>query len=136
MNEDLISNNFVDNINRAIVRRNFIISKILLVLCMLWSVILLIDWYMFLKGRNRDIIDGAYTVYHYIILPISDVIIFGLSVYSYFLVLKAYRLIESSLNESDGSLMSEGFRYFYTSNLLIAITFIISIITTFISFLL
>ncbi|MES1225227.1 MAG: hypothetical protein ABUT20_57625 [Bacteroidota bacterium] len=136
MNEDLITDNFAENINRAIVKRNFIISKLLLALSMLWSVVLLIDWYRFLKGRNEHVIEGTYMIYNYIILPISDVINLGLSVYAFFLILKAYGLIESSLKDSDGNLMSEGFRHFYTGNLLTAICYSISITTTFISFLL
>ena len=136
MNEDLIPDNFVDNISRTIVKRNFVISKLLLVLCMLWSVMMLIDWYRILKGGNAEMIQGKNMVYSYIILPIADVMVFGLSVYAYYLIVKAYRCIEGSLDQSNGSLMNEGFVHFYTSNILSVISFIISIIATLMNYIL
>lgn len=136
MNEDLISDNFTDHVDRGIIKRNFVISKLLMILCIIWSIVLLIDWYRFLQGRNGILIRGRYMIYNYVILPISDVIIIALSVYTYFLILKAYRLIETSLDQSDGTLLSEGFRLFYTTNLLSVISFIISIIMIMLGFLL
>ncbi len=134
MSEDLISNNFVDNVNSTIIKRNFIISKLLLVLCICWSLIVLIDWYLILQGGNADMIHGTNMVYTYVILPISDIVVIGLSVYAYILIVKAYRCIEGSLEQSNGSLMSEGFTHFYTSNILTVISYIISILTMIMNF--
>lgn len=128
MSEDLLSDNFADNINRAIVRRNFMITKLLLILGILWALLMLLDWYRFLNARDGGAIEGTYLIYNYIILPISDVIALSLNIYGYFLTVKAFRFFESSLDNSDGKLMSDGFRYFYTSNLLFAVTFTITIV--------
>lgn len=130
MNEDLISNAFVDNLNRAIVKRNVILSKIALLLSIVYAVSHLFGWYLLLKKTDWELIEDAKMIFTFIITPVIDLIMLSLSIYGYFLILKAYRYINASCDRSDPVLMSKGFSYFYKANILSIILISISIIAS------
>lgn len=130
MNEDLISNAFVDNLDRSIVKRNVVLSKVALLLSTVYAVSHLFIWYSIFKKIDWELITGAKMIYTFFITPIIDLVIFSISIYGYFLILKAYKSINSSCNKADPSLMSKGFAYFYKANILSVILISISIIVT------
>jgi large-conductance mechanosensitive channel len=127
MNEDLISNSFVDNLNRAIVKRNINLSKIALLLSTVYAVLHLFGWYLLLKKTDWELIEDAKLIFTFIISPVIDFIMVTLNIYGFFLVLKAYRAINSSFDKTDPVLMSRGFAYFYRANILSVILISISI---------
>ncbi len=130
MNEDLISNSFVDNLDRTVVKSNVSLSKIALFLSVVYAVSHLFGWYMLLKKTDWELIEGTKMVFTFIITPVIDLIMLCISIYGYFLILKAYRFINSSCDRADPVLMSKGFTCFYKANILSVILICISIIVS------
>lgn len=130
MNEDLISNAFVDNLNRTVVKRNVSLSKVALVLSAVYTLSHFFGWFLILKKTNWEHIEGYKKVFTFIISPAIDLVMFTLSIYGYFLVLSAYRSINAACDRSDPDLMSKGFAYFYKANILSVILISISIIVS------
>ena len=130
MSEDLISNNFIDNVDRAIVKRNVILSKIALSLSILYVLVRLFDWYIIFKELDISLIKGASLIFAYKIMPIIDFVIFIFNIYGYLLILKAYKSINVSLDKSEASLLTLGFKYFYRTNTIVIFSFSISIIAS------
>ena len=130
MNEDLISNDFVDNVDRAIVKRNVILSKIALSLSILYILVRLFDWYIIFKELDISLIKGASLIFAYKIMPIIDFVILIFNIYGYLLILKAYKSINVSLDKSEAFLLNLGFKYFYRANIIVIFSFSISIIAS------
>lgn len=49
MSEDLISDNFVDNVDKILIRRVLLAIKISLVLFILYAILQLLQWYIFFQ---------------------------------------------------------------------------------------
>lgn len=130
MNEDLISNSFVDNLNRTVVRRNVNLSKIALLLFAVYAIMHLFSWCSILTKTDWEQVDGAKRIFTFIISPIIDFLIVGINIYGLFLILKAYKAINSSCDRADPALMSKGFAYFYKANVLSVILICISLIVS------
>jgi hypothetical protein len=127
MNEDLITNSFTDNVSKAVVKRNLALSRIALVLSIVYSLTVLLDWYSLLKSSSLN--GEASITFYYRVMLIIDIILLAIDTYGFILIIKAYRFINNSLEKSDPGLMTMGFKYFYTSNILLIISFVIAILS-------
>lgn len=130
MNEDLISNAFVDNLDRSIVKKNVVLAKISLTLSTVYWAWHFFAWYLILKKTDSDLIQGAKLTFNFIVMPVIDLVMLSIGIYGYILILKAYRSINSACDRSDPVLMSKGFAYFYKANILSVILISLSIIVS------
>jgi hypothetical protein len=137
MNQDLISNSFVDNLNRVAVKRNVVLSAICLGLYIVYTILHLLSWYFFIKKTDWELIDTPKLIFTFYISPAIEIITVFISIYGYFLIFRAYRFINSSCDKSDPMLMSKGFSFFYKANILslilICISIILSVVNQFLS---
>src|SRR5689334_1986325 len=124
MQEDLITNSFIESVNRTIVRRNVTLAKTALILWILYTLAILWDLYEFIKIEPQ----GTMAIYNYRILPVIDVILLAMNTYGYVLIVKGYRFINASFERPDPSLLGMGFKCFYQSNILLIISSIVSIL--------
>jgi hypothetical protein len=131
MQEDQITNSFIESVNRTIVRRNVLLAKTALVLWIFYTLSILWDVYDYLTTEPQ----GQIMIYYYRVLPIIDVVLLAVNTYGYILIVKGYRSINASFERSDPSLLGVGFKYFYRSNILLIInisaSFIVNILKHF-----
>jgi hypothetical protein len=128
MNEDLISNNFADNVNRLIIKRNVRLSQIGLFLCVTYAVVLSIDWYLIVQKLNTDF-SHFLNLYLYFIWPIILFVLVLLSIYGILLTLRANKKILLSFENSDAEIFNEAYLAFAKASLLSIICFMISILS-------
>ena len=62
MSDDLISNNFVDNVNRIVIKKTFNFSKAVLTLTIVYSILELTNWYIAISDTIGKII-SSYSVF-------------------------------------------------------------------------
>ncbi len=124
MQEDMITNSFIDSVNRTIVRRNVLLAKTALILWILYTLAILWDLYGFI---NVDA-EGPKSIFYYRVLPVIDVVLLAINTYGYILIVKGYSSIKSSFERSDPSLLGAGFKCFYQSNILLIIDITASLI--------
>jgi hypothetical protein len=135
MSEDLISDNFVENIDRAIIKRNILLSKTALILGSLYTLINILSWYSELL-KLHTLPKGRLLFFFYTIAPVVEVILFSISIYGYLVILKANKLIEASIEKTEADLFNYGYKYFCRASILSITIIIVSISMVFIRFVL
>jgi hypothetical protein len=129
MSEDLISNNFVDNINRTIIKKAFKLSKVVLVLTIIYAIEELWAWYSII-ARSINLTDLTFfELYDLRISPVIFILLLMNSVISWSFCVKANRLIHLSFENADADLFNKAYRFFYRSAKLVFASFSIAIIT-------
>lgn len=128
MSEDLISNNFTDNVNRSIVERIIPLVGASLILLGIYEVCNIIDWYLvlskaeFLKVTPR-------IIFLYRIHPVISFVISVISIVCYALNFKANKLINLSFEKQDADFFNKGYSLFYQAVTYSIISWIIAIIS-------
>jgi hypothetical protein len=135
MIEDLISNNFVDNVDKSIIRKVILVVKILISLSIVYTILELVEWYPYLS-KNISANFNFSDFYNYRIVPWILLLNIMLNIISLFFYLKGNKLMYSSLQHNDPDLLNEGFRNCYISGLLTSIDFAVGIITILFRFIL
>ena len=123
MSEDLISNNFVDNINRTIIKRTIRVSKAVLILTILYAIAELVVWYT-LIARSINFTDlSRADFYDLRITPVIAVLLLTSSIISWLYCVKANKLTYLSFENNDADLFNKAYLFFYRSARLIFASF-------------
>lgn len=127
MSEDLISNNFADNVDKTIVRKVILVIKILLILSIVYSGLELLEWYPYLfKNIPGNLSYEA--VFNYRIVPYILLLNLLLNIISLAFYLKGNKLIAASFAYNEPELFNLGYSNCYKSGLITAIDFALGII--------
>jgi hypothetical protein len=125
MSEDLISNNFVDNINRTVIKKTLWFSKAVLSLTIIYAIADLLNWYNpFVLSMKMDNLSNT-EYFNYRILPVVDIILLSSSIISWSYCVKANKFINLSFEKNDADLFNKAYQYFYrSSKLIFTVTFL------------
>ena len=128
MSEDLISNNFVDNVNKSILEKIIRLVGISFILLGIYEACSIIDWYLvlskaeFLKVTPR-------IIFLYRIHPIISLFLSAISIVCYSLNLRANKLINLSFEKHDADFFNKGYSLFYQAVSYSIISWVIAIIS-------
>jgi hypothetical protein len=134
MSEDLIANNFAENINKAVIKRNIILIQVVLFMAALYSFIICFDWYLILRDLKTTLTENTFYFFIYRLYPLIQLIVLLISFYGLLLTLKANRLIYLSIEKTDAELFNNGYTYFSKASLLSIISLSITIILMLLKF--
>ena len=126
MSEDLIANNFVDNVNRTVVRRNIMLTKVGLWVSVIYFAILCIDWYYYLLKPYTLEALTPFQYYVIFVYPVVLLILMFLNIYGIFLNIKANKNILLSFENSDSEIFNEGYHNFTKASIVSIVSFSIS----------
>ena len=129
MQEDLISNNFVENVNRSVVKKTLIITKSILTLIIIYSALELLNWYIAVSNTIGHVFKYPYTFYEYRIHPVIAVILLTISITSWSYVVKANKTITASLEKADADIFNAGYQFYFKSARLTLVSVCISILS-------
>jgi len=109
MNNDLISANFSNNVNRDVIKQNISLLFVLLVLFSIYIIFNIIDWYLLLVTVKSLTFSNVSNYYFYRIYPIISMIglIIGLAVW--FFYLKGHKLILESFEKDNADVFNKGY---------------------------
>ena len=128
MNEDLISNHFIDSINKTLIKRNIRLISVLFILTTIYALFNLLDWYIVLSKAEFTRITPR-IIFLYRIHPIISVVISVISIIGYFLILNGNRSIAMSFEKNEADLFNRGYQLFYRAGVLSVVSFGIAIIS-------
>ena len=129
MGKDLISNNFVDNVNKAVIKKTFWLTKFILNLMIAYTVLDLIDWYIAISRSLGYDFKYMSTFFRYRIHPVIAIIILGMSIVSSYWHIKANEFIDQSFEQADADLFNTGYKFYYQAAKLSLVAFCVSIAT-------
>ncbi len=127
MNEDLIVDSFFDNVDGSLIKKNFILSKAVFKLSILYAILELLYWYITLSGSLRHILNTNAAFYYYRILPVIAFIVMGIGITGTLLYVKANKMIDLSIENASTDLFNSGYQLYYQSSKLSVLSFCISI---------
>jgi hypothetical protein len=128
MNEDLITNNFIDSVDRRLLKKILTLAKVVITLNIIYSILLLIDWYLFINksiGHSFKTFEGLYA---YRIQPLIAVFVIFISTAGWIFNIKSVALLKKSVDNSDGEIFNEALRLSYRVTKLVLFSFSISIL--------
>jgi len=129
MSEDLISNNFADNINRRVIEKTFRLSKVILIFTIIYAIEELLAWYtVIVKSVNLTNLSFP-DFYDLRIMPVIDSLLLITSIISWSYCVKANRLIHLSFENNDADLFNKAYQFFYRSAKLIFASFFLATLT-------
>jgi hypothetical protein len=124
---DLLSNNFTEEINIPIIQKNLRLQKLALGGVALSVSLSSIYWITIYRRQEVD--DASQLAWFFKIYPAISVLTNALSFNNYLLVVKSHTLINTSLKKRDAALFNQGYVSFYKSGVLSIIILIISILS-------
>ena len=111
MNEHLISNNFVYNVNKSLVKRNIHLINIILVLVLIYSCLDFMNWYDAIsKSADKTLTTRLF--FSYRIRPAIAIILVTFSIVNILFVLKANKLIDKSMELKDADHFNRAYTLF------------------------
>ncbi len=133
MSEDFISNNFVDRIDRKLIKRYIKVLNALLILIIAYSFLQLLEWFFFLK--NKIVPDANLAEkYNYYIAPFILMSVILGSIISWVYTLNGNKIINNSFQNNDATLLNDGYKDCYRGGLISILLYAISIIEYVIAF--
>ena len=112
MNDDLISGNFADGIDKSIIRKTHYIFKVIFLLFLAYSIFDIFDWYMLFTREDKKT-ETPQTFFYYRLRPvISLLIVLGNLLIIQFYI-NANKLISKSFEEDDNVHFNKGYVFFY-----------------------
>jgi hypothetical protein len=129
MPEDLISNNFVDNVNRSVIKKTFTITKSILILVIIYAVLELLYWYIAVSNSIGHVFKYAYIFYEYRILPIIAFINLSIGITSWSYIVKANKTIASAFEKADADFFNAGYQFYFKSARLTLVSVCISVLS-------
>ena len=124
---DLLTNNFTEEINIQLIRKNLRLQKLALGGVALSITLSSVYWIKVYLQQEVD--DASQLAWFFKIYPAISILVNALSLINYLLVVKSHTLINTSLEKRDAVLFNQGYSYFYRSGVLSIIILIISILS-------
>ena len=110
MNEDLISGNFADNVNKKVIKRNIRLLLVLIILFSVYTIFNFIDWYMVIS-KVPSLRKNFSVNYSYMILYFSFLIALMLGFIVWLYYYKGHKLILRSFEEENADLFNKGYSF-------------------------
>ena len=133
MNQDLISNNFTENVNRNVISRNIKLLRSILILFLIYILFSIIDLYSFvtnIKNAPRSVS----AIYVYRIYPFLTCITFVLGIAVWMYYTKGHKLILSSFEKDEPDIFNKGYAFLNKASTMNIIGFSIIILNSIILF--
>lgn len=129
MTEDLLSNNFADSVNRSLIKKNFIATRIILSMIIVYSILELLNWFIAIRNSLGHAFKAPYLIYEYRIHPIVAFIIISISIISWAFVVKGNRNVVNAFEKGDAAIFNTGYRLYYKSSRLTLVSAGISVLS-------
>lgn len=129
MTEDLLSNNFADTVNRAVIKKTLGLNKNVLNLIIIYSILDILDWYIAISRSVYYHLDKASVFFEYRIHPIIALVLLALSIVSAAFFVRANKMIDESFEASDATLFNDGYGLYLRASRLNLVSICISVIT-------
>lgn len=124
---DQLANNFTEEVNIQLVKKNLLLQKVILVCVFLYSVLSSIYWIIFYFHKVNG--EASITVIWLVkIYPVIAVLVTILSVVYSVLAFNACKLILSSFQKRDAALFNKGYNNFYNAGIIGLIGTLVSIV--------
>ena len=128
MNNDLISGNFTDNIDKSIIKQTHKLFKIIFLLFLAYSIFDLCDWYMLITGKG-SIHETSLTFFSYRIRPIIALIVLIGNLLIIQFYINANKLISISFEAENSDNFNKGYAFFYKAAWLALVLNALSVIS-------
>jgi hypothetical protein len=135
MSEDFISNNFAENINKQIIRRNIKLLLFILILFSLYIVLDFAEWFPFIY-KASSFPDTNLNFYNYKIRPLIVLMCLPLNIAVWFFYLKGHKLILQSFEKDNADIFNKGYSFLFKVSILNIIGYSIFILSSIIRFVL
>lgn len=123
---DLITNNFTEEVNMHLLEKNFRLQKILLVITSVYAVLGGIrNIKFFLKFFESP--DEKAALWYGTIFPMIDFCLLVLVILSFYYYYKAHKILLESIEKKDAFLFNRGYTAFYKSGLISMIGYLLTI---------
>ena len=135
MNEDLITNSFIDHVDKTIIQKVVTTIRIGLFLYIVYGFFHLLQWYPFLKSSLPSVNRPIY-FYDYRILPVISLLNLILAITTWFLNLRATKMVYVAIEDIIPEKLNQGYKLLYKSALLALLTIVVGTIGLVIKFIL
>ncbi len=129
MNQDLITNNFTDSINKNLLKKLLILSKIVLSLIIIYSIIELFNWYIFISKYFFESSLSYSNYYASKIQPLIVILLLLIAIAGWFYNVKSITLINKAIENSNPEMFNKGYLFVYKTAKLAVISICLSIIS-------
>jgi hypothetical protein len=128
MQQDLLSGNFIDQVNKQIIKRSLGLARATLVVTVIYTLLCLIDWGFALSDVQTGLVSSAYFFY-YFIDPSLALVSLVVSLIACSDLIKANKLIDLAFEQQDAGSFNAGYSFFIRVNILTIISYILGIIS-------
>ncbi len=127
--KDLLSGDFTENVNLIILKRIRILSKAVLILSLIYSVVEIINWGIIVNNSVNNLPLTFKAFYLYRILPLIFLAVITINIFGYTFNVKAASLIVKAFEHKDAEIFNNGFSLVYKTAILAITSFCIAIIS-------
>ena len=129
MNEDLLANNFVDNVDKLLLKKTFLLSKLILIIVMAYAVIEIVSWYFIISSYPLDhVFISPLNFYTFRIQPLVAITILTMSIIAWLYFIRAGKLVGLSFEKADADIFNAGYLLYNKALRFVALSFITGII--------
>lgn len=127
MQKDLISGNFIENVNKQIIKRNLGLVNTLFNLVIVYILIAILEWYLLISKLNLTDFSPK-IIYYYFVDPFLVFTLMAISVVSYTFLKRGNKFIDMAFEEEDAAHFNSGYRFFTKVSILTITSYCIAII--------
>lgn len=128
MNNDLISGNFADGIDKSIIRKVHKIFKIIFLLFLAYTIFDIFDWFMLLSKIETKI-ETPQTFFYYRVRPILSLIVVLGNLLIIQFYINANNSMSKSFEEDDNSHFNRGYVFFYRAAFVTLVVAVLSVLS-------
>jgi len=129
MSNDLISNNFVENVEKDLIKKTIGLTKLVLNMAIIYSILDIVHWSISINNSLDHTLRSNSAFYTYRIQPFVALALLAMGIIGSSFHVKANKLIDISFEKADADHFNTGFRFYYKAAGLSIISAIISIIS-------
>lgn len=109
MNNDLLSGNFTEGVDRKLVKKMLVLTKAILSLSIIYALVESYNWYIIIEETFRLNLQTRLAFFSFRVYPVVVIILFTLNIFAYSLNVRSIGLIDESIEENDADLFNQGF---------------------------
>ncbi|MGC4104237.1 hypothetical protein [Ferruginibacter sp.] len=130
MTEDLISNNFIDNIEKRIVKKVLSLSRFVLAMVLVYNVLDVLDWYIAISRYPWDHeFKTSLAFFEFRIRPFIALFLITVYVFIWALNIRGNKLMVLAVENEDADIFNNAYRIYYKGLKLSIVSLCISIIS-------